>query len=271
MKGWIRFGAMLGLTCGLFAHDMWLEAESFFVEPGRKVTIRGGNGTIYRVSDNAVTPDRISRWIHLGPGGEALDPGPPQVEGHWLMWTFSPPTEGNYWVAVATEPRRIELPAKDFNAYLEHDGIPLVLEERRRKGILDRDEVEVYSKSVKAYLQAGASQSANFDQALGLPIEIVPEANPYGLELGDSLTVRVLFRGEPLPRFLLHGGYEDSDQEVVQLYSDDRGRVTIPITSAGRWYLRGIHLFEVADREHTYESYWASLTFEVKRPKAKGP
>lgn len=265
MKVWLLFGGILGLMCGAFAHDMWIEAESFFVEPGREIGLRGGNGTIYRLSENAVAPERISRWVHLGPDGEALEAGPPGVDGNWLTWTFVPPGEGNYWVAAATEPSLIALSAEEFNAYLEHDGVPRALEERRRKGILDRDEVELYSKYVKAYLQAGVSLSGNFDRPLGLPIEIIPQTNPYGLELGDALTVRVLFRDEPLPGLLLHGGYEASEQEVVQLYSDDEGRVTIPITSAGRWYLRGIHLFEVAGREHTYESYWASLTFEVKR------
>ena len=40
--------ALVSLIALSLAHDMWLESESFIIkEPGSRVLIRNGNGTIY--------------------------------------------------------------------------------------------------------------------------------------------------------------------------------------------------------------------------------
>ena len=57
-----------------------------------------------------------------------------------------------------------------------------MLEQRKEKGILDRDEVEEYSKHVKIYLQSSKKRSRNQSRVLGLKIEIVPLKNPYVLQ-----------------------------------------------------------------------------------------
>ncbi len=46
---------------------------------------------------------------------------------------------------------------------------------------------------------------------------------------------------------------------VIRLFS------VVRISEPGRWYIRGIHLFQVDQEDHSYESYWATFTFQVKR------
>ncbi len=253
----------LALGAVVLAHDMWLESTVFITKPGETITISNGNGTIYTKSENAVTPDRIVQLVATGPTGAPTALGTPYVQGDWLKLDFEPSETGNYWIGMATKPRLIRLSGEDFNGYLEHDGIPHVLEERKKKGILDREEVERYSKYVKIYLLSGEAPSDNHDRPLGLAIEILPLENPYRLKPGDQLPVQVLFQGQPLSGFALHAGYSGQEQEAVHQFTDAQGKAVVPIASAGRWYVRGIHLRQVDLEDHSYESHWATLTFEV--------
>ena len=245
------------------AHDMWLESSSFMTFPGEKVTIRNGSGTIFQKSENALAPDRIAALLGLDPDGKKFGPGTPYVDGNWLNLDFHPEKYGNYWIALASRPRKIALSGADFNNYLEHDGIPGVLEQRKEKGILDRDEVEEYSKHVKIYLQSGKKRSRNQSRVLGLKIEIVPLKNPYVLQAGDSLPVRVFYGGRPLAGLDLHAGSDSRFSEASHQVTGSDGKAVIPLSTSGRWYIRGIHLFQVDEQDHSYESYWATLTFEV--------
>lgn len=255
---------VVSLSCGLLlAHDMWLESSSFLTQPGEIVTIRNGNGTIYSKSENAVAPERIAALKGMSPSGEALRLGEPGVDGDWLALDFRPREAGTYWIGLATKPRQIRLSGGDFNDYLEHDGIPQALAHRKKQGILDREENEEYSKYVKICLQAGGEKSDNHTRPLGLKIEIVPLTNPYRLKAGDELLVQVLYDDRPLAGLSIHAGYAGQAKEPVHRVTDGEGRAVIPISSPGRWYVRGIHLFQVDEEDHSYESYWATLTFEV--------
>lgn len=245
------------------AHDMWLEPHKFFVSPGEIVTIQNGNGTIYKVSENAVTPDRVSSVALMGPEGEIRQLDKLDVSGNYLEFQVDLQSPGNYWVGLATRSRPIQLTGDEFNEYLEHDGLPHVLKERKEKGISDRAEIEQYSKYVKTYLQVGEERSQNFSVPLGLEIEIVPQRNPYSLGVGQELPIQVLFRGAPLEGFVVHAGFEGQESEGVHSYTDAEGRATITLGGAGKWYIRGIHLFQVDAADHSYESYWATLTFAV--------
>ncbi len=245
------------------AHDQWIQPAEFYVDANQTVTVRCGNGTIYVKSENAVAPDRLALLKAAGPEGEVAV-GEPRISGHFLEMDVEVGKAGNYWVALATKPRHISLSGKDFNGYLEHDGLPHVLKAREEEGILDRAETEEYSKYVKTYLRAGDALSGNHDQPLGLKIEIVPLSNPYALGVGDQLPVQVLLDGEPIEGFYLHAGYEGQEKEPVHVYTDGEGKAAVELSAAGAWYVRGIHLVRVDKEDQSYESYWATLTFGVR-------
>lgn len=262
LVGGIGLLALAGLA---FGHDMWLESGSFVVDrPGREIRLLNGNGTIFKSSENAVSVDRIASLTVLDPRGSRLEAPSASVEEPWLMLGFRPESEGNFWVGLSTRPSSIRMSGSEFTEYLVHDGIPNVLQDRSRKGISDRDEVERYSKYAKAYLQVGQTRSANFDVPLGLEIEIVPLVNPYLLRPGDDLPVRVLFRGLPLAGLTLHAGCDVLQGQPSSTVTDPGGMAKVRISTPGRWYVRGIHLIQVDREDFSYESFWATLTFELK-------
>lgn len=260
-----RLVTVLLFAVFLSGHDMWLETQSFIIEKaGQPITIQNGNGTIYQKSENAVAVDRIAQLIVLDPSGSKIETGKPYIEDAWTRYTFTPKTTGNYWMGLASKARNISLSGEEFTEYLKHDGIPNVLKERKKKGISDRDEVERYSKYVKAYLQVGDSHSDNFDDPLGLAIEIIPQKNLYLINGSDILPVQVLFQGNPLSGLTLHAGFKGQGEDVVSAVTDRNGMAKIKISNPGKWYIRGIHLFQVDQDNHSYESYWATLTFEIQ-------
>ena len=265
MKNLIRAVAVLVFVSFGSAHDPWLECDSFIVKSGQKTVVRNGNGYIYIESENAVTPDRIAQVVGIGPDGKEFKPNAPYVHEKWLQMDFTPKESGNYWFGIATKPKFIRLPGADFTEYLEHSGVHNVLKERAEKGISDRDEIEEYSKYVKTYMQVDETRSSNYDKPLGLVIDTIPLKNPYSLKAGDSLPVQVLFKGKPLSNLILYAGAAGNEKPLTRATTDSDGKAEIKLSESGRWYIRGINLLQVDKEDHSYESYWTTVTFEVKQ------
>lgn len=254
------------------AHDMFLKLESYLLAPGATATVALVNGT-YDKSENAIARERMLDVSIAGPGEEVVSPPLSgwweRDETTWLDVTVGAP--GTYVMGVSTRPNTIDLAAADFNEYLRHDGVLDVLEERRRRGELGRDAREIYSKHVKAIYQVGDVRSDAFARRLGYPIEIVPLRNPYALGAGDRLEVRVLRDGEPVSGQLVYASYpgyhghgdQGGHAEAVRVRTGEDGIAGFELTTAGRWYVRLIHMVELDGDDATHESNWATLTFEI--------
>ncbi|MCP5046515.1 MAG: DUF4198 domain-containing protein, partial [bacterium] len=101
---------------------------------------------------------------------------------------------------------------------------------------------------------------------LHLPIEIVPKVNPYKLEKGDSMEVAVLFRGKSLPNAELSWSFPAQGETFAgTTRTDNNGHAVVPLTKSGPYVIRLIHMHMewVKKETHQWESFWASLTFQV--------
>jgi uncharacterized GH25 family protein len=170
-------------------------------------------------------------------------------------------------LGVSTRPNVIALQAKDFNAYLKEDGIPDVLDARRRGGEMEMPARERYSKHVKALVQVGSTRSVAAITPLGYAAEVVPMANPYGLRIGDTLKVKALVEGKPVAAQLVqYGGRQLSGSNIAQkeTRTDANGVARIRVATAGVWYIKFVHMARVTGDTVDYESRWATLTFQVR-------
>jgi len=255
------------------AHDMFLRFSTYFLPANRKVSVELINGTFDK-SENAIARSRMLDVSVVGPGRKAVKPDTTQWQDvdSTSVLSFETGGPGTYVAGVSTAPRMIELSAEDFNEYLSHDGVLDILKQRTDAGDLDKPATERYSKHVKAVFQVGNRRTRGFSAKLRYPIEIVPQRNPYKLEVGDELGVRVFLRGKALRNQLVyasHEGYHGHDDqgrhiEAVQTRTNWRGKATIPLSEPGRWYVRLIHMAPVDEPGVDYESNWATLTFEVQ-------
>lgn len=257
-------GGLLSLATVLWAHDLFLKLDSYFLEPGVTARVPVLNGT-FATSENSVTADRIGAITLVSPEGTAaLDTTAWSVKGDTSYVTIRAGAAGTYVLGASVRPRALSMTATDFNAYLEEDGITDMLETRRRKSELERPARERYSKHVKAIFQVGDRVSDGYGTVLGYPAEIVPLANPYGLKAGDELAVRCLVDGKPVEVTVLTGG-EGPSGPIAQrsARSGADGVARVRVDGPGRWYIKFVHMAEVSEPELDYESKWATLTFAV--------
>ncbi len=259
---------LLLVAAPLFAHDMFLRLEQFFVAPNTSVNVRLFNGT-FTLSENAIAPDRLADVAVVSPTGRAkVDMATWNTAGDTSVFPMRTGAAGTYVVGVSTKPRVLEMSGKDFNAYLRSDGIPDELAARRAQKRLDDRAKERYQKHVKALVQVGATPSDAFATVLGYPAELVPVQNPYTLKIGATLDIRVLVDGKPVAnQFVQYGGLSVSNGRVAQrnVRSDAAGLVHIPLDRTGTYYVKFISMVRLTgDAEANHASKWGSLTFAVK-------
>ncbi len=260
--------ALTFVATPLFAHDMFLRLEQFFVAPNTTVNVKLFNGT-FILSENSITPDRLADIAVVSPAGRAkVDVAQWNAAGDTSVFPLRTGAAGTYVVGVSTKPRVLEMSGKDFNAYLRSDGIPDELAARRAQNRLEERSKERYQKHVKALVQVGATPSAAFNTVLGYPAELVPVENPYALKVGATLSVRVLVDGKPVAnQFVQYGGLSSSNGRVAQrnIRSDAAGLIRIPLDRTGTYFIKFISMTRIAnDPEANHASKWGSLTFAVK-------
>ena len=261
--GFLLLLIIIFIPTTLAAHDLWLVPQIFRINPGDSVTISANTGMDFPKSLSAVTPDRVSQFILEGKSIKE-NIADLQVQGNSLVakYTFEKP--GTYVVGMALKPKEIQLTAEEFNEYLHHDGLPDIYELRKKEGILDKDAVEHYSKYPKTIIQVGKILDEISTKPLGFPIEIIPKVNPYELKLGDNLEVTVLFRGKPLSGAELAWSYPGKGEKFAgSKRTNSLGMALIPLSKPGPYVIRLTHMEWVKKPTHEWESYWASLTFEV--------
>ena len=261
-------GTLLLMASLVWAHDLFLKLDSYFLEPHAGVRIPVLNGTFAK-SEGFVAPERIADISAVSPGGRTrLSPATAWSRGSdsTSLLSLELGAPGTYVVAVSTRAREIELRAEDFNAYLEEDGIPDVLAARRRDNELGKGARERYSKHVKAVFQVGQPRSAGFSVVLGYPAEIVPLENPYAIGRGTTLRVRCLVDGRPTENQMVLWGGERDGQALTQrsARTDSNGVAAVTLDAAGRWYVKFVHMVRAAQPGLDYESTWATLTFEIR-------
>ncbi len=259
----------LGLLAAfpLFAHDLFLKLDSFFVKVNEKMSIEILNGS-FTSSEGPVAFARLKDVSVVSPSKFVSHPVETDFtkDATTSFLNLEPKETGNYVVGLSTMPREIDLKGKDFNEYLTEDGIPDTLADRKKKKELEKGVRERYSKHVKTIFQAGDRQTENFNSILGYPVEIVPQMNPYKLRSGSTIEIMCLKDGKPLVNQFVTSGRE-ADGKVIagsSVRSNKKGIAKIELTAAGKWYVRFINMTRLNDPKTNYESKWATLTFEIK-------
>lgn len=102
-----------------------------------------------------------------------------------------------------------------------------------------KEEIDFSTESVK-YAVTLFDHHAK-PKALGNPLEIVPEQNPLEMKVGDSVTVKVLLNGDPLPDAKITNDYVNLGDDGYQK-TDKDGKATLVIRN------EGLNVFEVGHR-----------------------
>lgn len=273
--------ALLASAAVLGADDFWLVPNAFRVAEGAVVELRGQTSSAFPTSKSAVAVERVAEAKRIGGAGEVPITGL-SVQGRSLMLRDRPAAPGQYAVAVAIRPRSMRESVDGFRRYLQLEGAAAALERVEREGLLGgRDSVtRRYAKYAKALVQVGDAGPRAFDRAAGHVLEFVPLSDPAAVRRGDTLALRLLYRGRPLAGVVVHADATDldADRDAVNAaahpagaaggYSTDaEGVVRIPVTRTGMWNARTIHVVKAAENSGAdWDTHWATLVFEIGSP-----
>jgi len=248
------------LPSAAVGHDFWIEPSSFHppVPADLSVALRAGQD--FRGEPVPRMASRIVRFAVISSGKERPIEGLPGADPAGLVRIEEP---GLSILVYRSNRATLELNAEKFEEYLAEEGLERIVAERARRGERGRPSREVYSRSVKALVFAGADRSGS-DRAVGLTLELVAEKSPEILRPGQVLPVRLLWEGRPLEGALVVAMSRRDPSRKVSARTDRQGRVSLSLPAEGIWLVKSVHMAPAPKETGAdWESLWASLTFEI--------
>ncbi|MDO7886544.1 DUF4198 domain-containing protein [Hymenobacter cheonanensis] len=270
------------LTTAGLAHEFWLQPASFRVAVGAPVPLALLVGENFGGQPWARPTRRVRRFVCFGPGATADSTDlRPALLTDSLAPTLRCATPGTHLLALTSQLASIELPAQAFTAYLREEGLGEALRQRQEAGeAATKPGREAYRRCAKSLVLATlgphlppAMADTAFGRVLGLPLELVPEQNPYRLRPGAALTVRVLRQGQPVPGALVQvwqasppAAKPTAALPVTHFttHTNAQGRLLLRVPGPGPYLLATVRIENapaaLAARAD-WLSTWASLTF----------
>lgn len=244
-------------------HDLWLIPPEKS-KTGEAVVILASSGMDFPKSEQAPDSAKFPARKLVSSDGKPGVVNAAAAEGKFGRLEFTPLAGGFYIVAVETTPKLITLDAEKFNACLVSDGLPQIYALRSAEKSLDQPGRERYSKSPKALLRIGDGETGDPCAVVGLPLEIVPLKNPFERKVGDTLPVKVFFRGKALADANLGWAYPDGGEAPAgTARTNAKGEALIPLSQAGLMTIRLTHMTRPKEKDYEWESFWTTLTFRL--------
>jgi Domain of unknown function (DUF4198) len=241
------------------AHEFWLDAVKYTPKAGDVVPIVHRTGQKFLGDSYPYVKAWSKRYAVVDARGErpvkAIEGDDPASE-----ITFK--TTGLSIVVYQGTPDPLVFETMEkFDSYLDDEGLEWVKEKHRALKKPETKILEMFARCAKALIQVGAGGGGN-DRAVGLPLELVAERNPYELGQGELLPVRLLHEGKPLAGALIKV-FHLKDPELPRRYRTDvEGRAKVPLPFAGEYLLNAVHMLQVAPKDKAdWSSLWASMTF----------
>ena len=247
------------------AHDYWIEASHFWLQPGDRLLLYLRVGEYLAGQPAAFSLGRVMRF-HIDNLAGRFEVLPLQRDPAGMARLTE---SGLQVVSFENKPTYLELPGDRFNSYLQAEGLDGILETRQQTGASDQLGKESYSRCAKSLLWVGSDPPADGDASLhdkpvGLTLELLPETNPYALQAPAPLTVQLLYEGQPVTGALVMALNKSAPHEVQRVESGPDGRAEFDLRRSGLWLVKAVHMVPAAAQApEDWRSYWASLTFEL--------
>ncbi|MEO6326170.1 MAG: DUF4198 domain-containing protein [Thermoanaerobaculia bacterium] len=254
---------LLGFSRLASAHDFWIEPSTFRPAAGDLVTASLRVGQKVQGDPLPRIPTLIDRFVLKSVHGETPLVGRPGSDPAGAVRVAE---AAEAWIAYQSFAYPVTLPAGKFEDYLREEGLEAIVQKRAKNGQTAAEGRERFYRCAKALLAGpGAPQkTGTFETPLGFTLELVPRKNPYALKAGGELPLALSFRGKPAAGILVVAMNRDAPEQRIAARTDARGQVTVPLERAGFWLVKAV-LMEPAPAGSgvDWESWWASLTFEL--------
>jgi uncharacterized GH25 family protein len=257
----VAFIVAVLLTSRASAHDFWIEPSNFHPAVGERVTAALRVGQKLAGDPLPRIPMLIDRFVLKGEkesafiGRPGSDPAGIALVGE----------AGPHWIGYQSNPYPVVLEGPKFEDYLRDEGLERIVDARKKNGQSGAPGRERFYRCTKALLDtAPAAPSHVLETPLGFTFEIVPRTNPYAIRPGGELPVTLSFRGKPMANILVVAMSKSDPQNAVRVRTDAKGRASLRLAHAGFWLIKAVHMEAApADAGVDWESWWASITFDV--------
>lgn len=247
----------------LTAHEFWLEPQKFVLRKGEilKLNFRVGE---HFIGENWKGNRSSVNNLHLyynGVDDELSAIIPDSLSGDSLTLQFF--DEGTAVLSYQSANKFIELPSGKFLEYLKEDGLQNAIDFRSQHNESDSAGKELYQRCAKTIFQVGTAHDPSFAKNCRLPLEFIPQLNPYGLKKGQELRIRLFYQNTPVQNTgvkLWHRVNGKTQEET--LTTDDQGDVVFTPSLLGRYMVSCVKMTRLDTASSAnWQSYWASLTW----------
>lgn len=258
----------LGIVATASAHDTWLISATNFGRVGTPFRLGLTSGEIFPNDDFAIVENRVGRAVVREAGVTRLLPRP-SASALRLEYMWTPRSAGVASVGIELLPKTLVLEPNLIEEYLgEIDASDAI--RATWKSLGDKQKwTESYTKHAMTFVRVAPHKSdsawiadKSWTRPLGLALELVPERDPTALRAGDTLVVRVLRHGVPLPGFSV-GAIREGRTKAIFFHTDAAGRARVIVDADGRWLLNGTSLRRSTTGATVWESDFVTATVHV--------
>ena len=177
---------LLALLCvAPFAsgHEFWIEPASHAPKVG--ATLAAGLQLGHADDKEAYTrnPRHLAEFSLISPSGKRTPlQGRP---GEHPAGRVKLREAGTFVLAYRSKLSNLEMEPAKFEAYLVEEGLEGIVAERKRLGESLLPGREGYSRCAKSLVRTPGADPKGFDQRVGMPLELVPMADPLSYVPGD--------------------------------------------------------------------------------------
>jgi uncharacterized GH25 family protein len=244
----------------LLAHDMWMEPSTFSPAAGDIVSVRLRVGQDLLGDPIPRDPALVNQFVFEDGSGRKPLVGRDGADPAGFLRVAAP---GLVVIGYRSNPSLVELTPEKFNQYLKEEGLEAIAAQRARRNETGAKARDLFSRCAKSLVLSGSPSDAQADRALGFPLELVAERNPYAIRAGQDLPVRLTYQNRPLAGALVVAINRANPSEKLTARTDADGRVRFQLRRGGMWLVKAVHMVPAsAGAQADWESYWASLTFE---------
>ena len=256
--------SLLLVTSLCDADEFWLEADTFYFNPGETVhlSLKTGNDFI----GERWTPAKTDGFQRLEQHAakqvydlrkslkQTSDPLEVRLAG-----------EGSHLVVLETTRTFVKMDGERFTEHLREEGLDDLFYQREKSKTSADSATEYYSRYSKLILQAGTRLDDTYKEVCNLPIEIIPDKNPAAMKKGDPIKFEILYQGKPLFGAKVKVWNRYNHRTTVQnIYSQQDGMIETHVSNPGAWMISVVNMVPSKDPKAQYRSFWGTLVFGVR-------
>ena len=254
---------LAALPLSALGHDTWLAPDRYHRQRPGAVRLSLTSGMEFPKLDHAIKRDRVAVARARDASGGAVNIVDSVDAEHALMFR-SDLRRGvtAFWVVL--HPRPSQLKAEQVREYVEHLGISdpetvIADWDKKRAATLPYR----YVKYAKTFVRAGETnqtRGGSWRDATGMRLELVPETDPTRVTAGGTLRFLLLDEGKPRARYPVSVIHNSTTRA---LRTDDEGRVTIDVPTAGPYLVRATTLVPSAVQDVEWDVHFTTVSFEA--------